>query len=71
MAAELTRFAPPPKVATRIGSYGAGDSFAAALTFYLAAGLSVREACDRAGAYGAAVLAGIDPRENQLPLSLP
>jgi len=70
-AAGVTRFAPPPAVERRVGSYGAGDSFAAALTFFVAAGLSVHEACDRAGAYGAAVLAGIDPREHQLPLSLP
>ena len=36
----------------------AGDSFAAALTFYVAAGLDVAEACARAGPHGAAVLAG-------------
>ena len=65
------RFAAPPPVRRRVGSYGAGDSFAAALTFFLAAGLGVREACDRAGAYGAAVLAGIDPRDHQLPLVRP
>jgi len=70
-AAGLSRFAPPPAVTQRAGSYGAGDSFAAALTFFLAAGLGVSEACARAGAYGAAVLAGIDPRPNQLELRLP
>lgn len=69
--AGMERFAEPPPVARRVGSYGAGDSFAAALTFFLAAGLPVRAACDRAGAYGAAVLAGIDPRDHQLPLERP
>jgi ribokinase len=70
-AAGVERFAPPPPVARRVGSYGAGDSFAAALTFFLAAGLGVRPACDRAGAYGAAVLSGIDPRDHQLRLERP
>lgn len=70
-AAGKERFAAPPPVARRVGSYGAGDSFAGALTFYLAAGLGVREACERAGVYGAAVLAGIDPRDHQLPLKPP
>ncbi len=57
----------PPRVAG--GAYGAGDSFAAAVTFFLAAGLTVAEACARAGPHGAAVLRGMDPRETQLPLS--
>jgi len=70
-AVGVSRFPPPPPVKRRVGSYGAGDSFAAALTFFLAAGLGVAEACARAGAYGAAVLAGIDPRPHQLPLTLP
>jgi len=70
-AAGKERFPAPPPVARRVGSYGAGDSFAAALTFFLAAGLPVGEACRRAGAYGAAVLAGIDPRDHQLPLARP
>jgi ribokinase len=50
-------------------AYGAGDTFAAALTWYVAAGLPVPEACARAGAHGAAVLAGLDPRDAQLPLA--
>ncbi len=70
-AVGVERFAAPPPVARRVGSYGAGDSFAAALTFFLAAGLGVRQACDRAGAYGAAVLSGIDPRDHQLRLERP
>jgi ribokinase len=53
------------------GAYGAGDSFAAALTFFLAAGMPIADACARAGAHGAAVLGGLDPREGQLALDLP
>jgi ribokinase len=49
-------------------AYGAGDSFVGALTWYLACGLTVEEACVRAGPHGAAVLAGINPLETQLPL---
>ncbi len=67
----VSRFSPPPAAARRVGFYGAGDSFAAALTFFLAAGLGVAEACGRAGACVAAVLVGIDPRPHQLPLPLP
>jgi ribokinase len=70
-AAGVVRFpapAPPPRVG---GGYGSGDSFAAALTFYVAAGLDVAEACARAGPHGAAVLAGLDPRPHQLPLTWP
>jgi ribokinase len=60
---------PPPERAA--GAYGAGDSFAGALTFYLAAGLSVPLACARAGIHGAAVLRGLDPRAWQESLRLP
>jgi ribokinase len=56
---------PPPRSET---AYGAGDSFAGALVFYLGAGLPVVEACTRAGVHGAAVLAGPDPLSAQLPL---
>jgi ribokinase len=52
-----------------VGDYGAGDSFAAALTFFLAQGLGVEQACLRAGPHGAAVLAGFDPLEHQAPLA--
>jgi ribokinase len=51
-----------------LGDYGAGDSFAGALTFFLAHGVPLEEACRRAGPFGAAVLRGIDPLETQLPL---
>jgi ribokinase len=56
--------APPPGG----GAYGAGDSFAAALTFHLAAGRSLAEACARAARHGAAVLRHLDPRVGQAPL---
>jgi ribokinase len=59
---------PPDRI---LGDYGAGDSFAGALTYFLAHGLSVEEACRRAGPHGAAVLRGIDPLETQVPLSPP
>ncbi len=62
---------PPPSPAQVIGDYGAGDSFAGALTFFLAHGLSVEEACRHAGPYGAAVLRGIDPIETQDDLVAP
>ncbi|HEY8087294.1 MAG TPA: PfkB family carbohydrate kinase [Polyangiaceae bacterium] len=55
----------PPAPDRVVGDYGAGDSFAAALTFFLAHGLPVEEACRRAGPFGAAVLRGIDPLELQ------
>jgi ribokinase len=66
---EPFRAAPsPPRI---VGSYGAGDSFAGALTWYLAAGLALKDACERAGAHGAAVLRGVNPLEHQLPLGPP
>jgi ribokinase len=68
--AGIHRFrAPPPPDRASGAAYGAGDSFAGALVFYLAAGLAISEACERAGRHGAAVLRGLDPRETQLPLS--
>jgi ribokinase len=54
------RFA-APRVTAAGGAYGAGDSFAGALLYFLAAGLAVAEACARASHYGAAVLGGPDP----------
>ncbi|WP_104979020.1 PfkB family carbohydrate kinase [Sorangium cellulosum] len=61
----------PPAPDRVVGDYGAGDSFAGALTFFLAHGLSVEEGCRRAGAHGAAVLRGIDPSETQVELVAP
>lgn len=50
------------------GAYGAGDSFAGALLYFVAQGVPLVEACTRAGVHGAAVLAGLDPLAHQLPL---
>ncbi|MGK3994393.1 PfkB family carbohydrate kinase [Sorangium sp. So ce1024] len=61
----------PPAPDKVVGDYGAGDSFAGALTFFLAHGLSVEEGCRRAGPHGAAVLRGLDPLETQAPLVAP
>jgi ribokinase len=61
----------PPAPARVVGDYGAGDSFAAALTFFLAHGAPVEDACRRAGPFGAAVLAGVDPLELQQRLVRP
>jgi ribokinase len=64
-------FLAPPVAPSGGGAYGAGDSFAGALTYYLAAGLGLVEACTRAGVHGAAVRATIDPLAGQLPLPAP
>jgi ribokinase len=66
-ASGITRFASPAIVAVG-GSYGAGDSFAGALTWYLATGLDVVAAAERAAHHGAAVVASLDPLTAQLPL---
>jgi ribokinase len=64
------RFEAPHGVIARGGAYGAGDSFAGALTVYLAAGFEVPEACRRAARHGAAVVRGLDPLENQCDFDL-
>ncbi len=46
-------------------SYGAGDSFAAALTYFLAAGDPVHEAAKRASAFGAALIGAHMPPDAQ------
>lgn len=65
------RFAAPFSPPAYGTAYGAGDSFAAALTWYLACGLAVPEACTRAAAQGAAVLRSVSPLESQLRLDWP
>jgi ribokinase len=62
------RFAAPAVAPPRGGSYGAGDSFAGALTWYSALGLGIDEACARAARHGAAVLGSLEPLDAQLPL---
>jgi ribokinase len=70
-AAGTEAIEPPPAPAQTVGDYGAGDSFAGALTYFVAHGLPIAEACRRAGPYGRAVLRGIDPTEQQLALTAP
>jgi ribokinase len=60
------RFAPSPLNGGIGDTYGAGDSFAAGLTWGLASGLSAAEAVAFAARCGAAVLAGAGPYESQL-----
>jgi ribokinase len=70
-ASGTVRFAAPPPPDRTVAAYGAGDTFAGALTFYLAAGMPLVAACERAGFHAVAVLGGLDPRDRQLPLVLP
>jgi ribokinase len=58
----------PPAPERIVGDYGAGDSFAAALTFFVAHGCPLEEACRRAGPYGAAVLGAMNPLDAQARL---
>jgi ribokinase len=62
----VERFAATPVPV--VGTYGAGDTFAAALTWYAARGLATGEACARAAGHAAAVLRGINPLEHQTEL---
>ena len=68
-AAGTTRFPASERPPGATGAYGAGDSFAGALVWYLAAGLDVDSACRRAAAHGAAALRGLNPLDHQLPLA--
>lgn len=67
-AAGVARFVASKAPDPIVGSYGAGDSFAAALTYFLASGLDPLVAAGRAAAYGAAVLAGLVPLDVQAAL---
>lgn len=62
-------FSAPPLATPVVDTYGAGDSFAAGLTFALARGLAHRDAVDFAARCGAAVLAAAGPYEGQLTAS--
>lgn len=66
---EPARFDAPRHVDASGGSYGAGDSFAGAFTYFLASGDAPLEAAQRAAAYGAAALAALEtlPAQKQLP----
>ncbi len=70
-AADTVRFSAAPTATVVQGSYGAGDTFAAALTWYAATGLSPLDACASAARHGAAVLCGIDPLASQIALLPP
>ncbi|MGZ6125962.1 MAG: PfkB family carbohydrate kinase [Myxococcales bacterium] len=59
------RFPAPQRRPEGGGAYGAGDSFAGALTYHLAAGAPVLDACVQAGPHGAAVLGALEPLEAQ------
>jgi len=66
--AGVERFAAPPAPAVVHSSYGAGDSFLGALLWFRLLGLPLVAACERAGPYGAAVLASTNPLAVQLAL---
>jgi ribokinase len=59
-------FAAAPLPGPVVDSYGAGDSFAAALTFALGSGLEPERALELAARCGAATIAGRGPYGNQL-----
>ncbi len=64
-------FAAPPTPSPLRSSYGAGDSFAGALLWFLAQGCALRDAAVRAGPYGAAVLVSHDTVAAQRQLDAP
>jgi ribokinase len=66
---ERGRWGPAPLPGPIRDSYGAGDSFAAGLTYGLGAGWDVGKAVELAARCGAACLTGRGPYEGQLTLS--
>lgn len=64
-----TRFPPAPPPPRIVCAYGAGDTFAAALTWYVAKGHTIADACGRAATHAAAILRGADPSSTQIVLS--
>jgi ribokinase len=60
------RYPAEPLPSAPVDTYGAGDSFAAGLTFGLGSGLPLTEAIELAARCGAAVVAGRGPFEGQL-----
>ncbi len=58
-----------PHVEIVKGAYGAGDSFAGALTWFTARGVAIADACARASRFGAAVIGGDEPLGAQLRLT--
>ena len=66
----IARFRAPQVQQAARGAYGAGDSFAGALTWYVACGLGIEKSCARAAECGAAVLRDINPLDGQVALTL-
>ena len=62
------RFPPGNVPGPVVDAYGAGDAFAAGLTYGLASGMRMESALELASRCGAAVLAGRGPYEGQLTL---
>ena len=62
-----THWEPAPLPGPAVDAYGAGDSFAAGLTFGLAQGLSAEAAVEIGARCGAAVMSGRGPYGAQLP----
>ncbi len=69
--AGLVRWSPTGPPQPIRGSYGAGDSFAGALVYFLALGETPLAAATYAAAYGAAVLGGLVPQDGQRVLVPP
>jgi ribokinase len=65
-AGDTGRWAPAPPPGAPADSYGCGDSFAAGLTYGLAAGMALSDALALAARCGAACLTGRGPYERQL-----
>lgn len=66
---EVGSFPPAPLPGPLVDAYGAGDSFAAGLTFALGAGYETKEALALAAQCGAACLTGRGPYPGQLRLA--
>ena len=66
--AGIAHWPPGPAPSSIVSSYGAGDSFAGALVYFLATGHSPLEAAMQAARYGSAVLASLIPLDAQLAL---
>ena len=62
------RFPPGEAPGPVVDAYGAGDAFAAGLTYGLADGMPIERALELASRCGAAVLGGRGPYEGQLTL---
>ncbi len=66
-----THFDAPSVSWPQKGAYGAGDSFAGALTWYAACGLGIDDACAQAAVSATAVLRNLNPLDGQVTLEPP